>query len=82
MRPTERLRRLARRLRIEELRLLKIADEMQAAKYPICGSDVRRYAAGCGLLALSLDHHATTNRDRRGSRSPQGEQLGAEHGRD
>jgi hypothetical protein len=75
MRKTERLRRLARRLRVEELRLIKIAEEMQLAKYPMCGRDVRRYAAGCGLLALSLDHHASTTRDRRGSPSPQEEKL-------
>lgn len=73
MRKTERLRQLARRLRTEELRLIKIAEEMQAVKYELCGRDVRRYAAGCGLLALSLDHHASMTRDRRGSHPPQGE---------
>jgi hypothetical protein len=65
---TEKLRRLAARLRIEKQRLLDISDEMVALKYPMTAGDVRRYGLGCYIISLSMDHFAEIVRDKRGAK--------------
>ena len=68
MRRTEKLRRLATRLKAEKGRLDALADELREAGFPMCGKDMGRYAVCCLSLALSMDYFAEQGRDKRGAR--------------
>lgn len=64
---TEKLRRWARRLRVEEGRLRKIAADMIEGDFKFNGAEVGKHATRIGCLSIALDCLATHVRDKRGA---------------
>ena len=69
---TEQLRRLARRLRVEEGRLRKIAAAMVEGNLTMNADEVGRLATAIGAMSLTFDCLASQIRDPRGAPSTMG----------
>lgn len=64
---TEKLRRLARRLNVENARLCRIVEEIREVNLPKVANDIYACAFRVGILSLALNHVADVSRDRRGA---------------
>ncbi len=64
---TEKLRRLARRLNVENARLVKLVDDLKEANLPMVSKDIYDCAFKVGMLSLALNHVADVVRDKRGA---------------
>lgn len=64
---TEKLRRLARRLNVENARLVKLVGELREANLPMVATDIYHCAFKVGMLSLALNHVADVVRDNRGA---------------
>ena len=71
---TEKLRRLARRLNVENARLCKLSDEIKEANLPMVATDIYQCAFKVGCLSLALNHVADIVRDHRGAKPQEGSQ--------
>jgi hypothetical protein len=74
---TEKLRRLARRLNVENARLIKLVGELREANLPMVATDIYNCAFKVGMLSLALNHVADVVRDPRGAQVDQSSQKRA-----
>jgi len=64
---TEKLRRLARRLNVENARLCQLVADIREANLPMIADDIYQCAFKVGMLSVALNHVADVVRDARGA---------------